>query len=255
MIQDLCRRLKEKRRQFGFDLEEVVEKTKLHPSIIKSIEAGDLESINPIYLKGYIRIYASFLGVTIGDELDEISPKREQRKTLKSPEPEKVSVPPREPVDFSKMFTPEVKRNLMRVAAVLVVCIIAVFILSSLVRFAKKQIARSSQKQEAAQQTDGEAAQKAAVEEARAAGEMTASLKVKRDCFVRAKLDGKIVFEGVLRRGVVESWHAKKEIEFKISDGSSVDLEVNGKLYPPLSKIRKPIKSLRITPEGIFTDK
>ena len=72
---------------------------------------------------------------------------------------------------------------------------------------------------------------------------------------MKVKLDGRIVFEGVLKKGSLESWQATEELEFKISDGSSVDVEVNGKLLPPLSKIRKSIKSLRITTKGISIDK
>ena len=253
MIQDLCRKLKEKRRQVGWDLEEVVEKTKLHPSVIRSIESGDLENINPIYLKGYIKIYASFLGIPVGDELDEISPKKE-KKAPKYKESVKVSVP-RQPLDFSKIFTPQTKKNIVLVGSFVIGCIIVVFLFSSFARFVKKQIAESREERveetTLPRDTSGEAVLKGSED----VEEIIASLKVRRDCFVRTKLDGKLVFEGVLRKGVVESWRAGNEIEFKISDGSSVDLEVNGKLYPPLSKIRKPIKSLRITPEGIFTDK
>jgi len=62
-ILELCAKLKEKRKELGYSLEEVVEKTKLYPSVIKDLEEGNLNNLNPTYLKGFIKIYASFLGI------------------------------------------------------------------------------------------------------------------------------------------------------------------------------------------------
>jgi len=71
------------------------------------------------------------------------------------------------------------------------------------------------------------------------------TFRIKKDCFVKVKTDGDLIFEGVLKKGMVESWEAK-ELEFWISDGSAVAVEVNGKLLPPLTRLSKPIKSLKI---------
>ncbi len=85
--------------------------------------------------------------------------------------------------------------------------------------------------------------------------DITVSLTAKKKCFIRVVVDGKLLFEGALSQGAVESWKGTKKIEFKISDGSAVYLEVNGKPLPSLTSIRKSIKSLVITPSGISVDK
>lgn len=85
--------------------------------------------------------------------------------------------------------------------------------------------------------------------------DLTVSLTVKRSCYVKAKVDGKVVFDGFLKQNTKEIWVGKKELEFKISDGSAISLEVNGKAYPMISAMRKSIKSLKITPKGITVDK
>lgn len=48
MIESLCKKIKEKRRELGYSIEEVVKKTKLHPSVIKDIENCNLDKITPV---------------------------------------------------------------------------------------------------------------------------------------------------------------------------------------------------------------
>jgi len=72
MIKELCSKLKEKRIELGYSIDYVVDKTKLHPSMIRDIEEGNLSSENPTYVRGFIRIYASFLKVDLGSALEEI---------------------------------------------------------------------------------------------------------------------------------------------------------------------------------------
>ncbi len=85
-IEELCAKLQQKRNELGLTLEEVVEKTKLYPSVIRDIEACNLGNINKAYLKGYIKIYASFLSVDVEDALGKISlnePGVSQRQEVK----------------------------------------------------------------------------------------------------------------------------------------------------------------------------
>lgn len=256
MIEEFCTKLKDKRIEMGLDIEETVEKTKLHPSIIRSIESANFKGITPIYLKGYIKIYASFLGIDFKEELSKLKFEKDQKKSVKLKEfyKETKNEPKSEKADFSKIITPTVKKKIILLITALVIIFVVWFVLASFIGFIKSRMFQAPKnkfentlsKKETTSDNFGTGIQ--------AVQEINATLRVRRDCFVRVKVDGGLVFEGVLRSGVVESWQAKDEIEFKISDGSSIDLEVNGTLYPPLSKIRKPIKSLRITKEGIFTE-
>lgn len=246
MIEDFCEKLREKRKELGLDLEEIVEKTKLHPSVIKAIESGNLEDISPIYLKGFIKIYASFLGVEITDELQEIFPIKESTRSFKP-----GMIREKKIIDLSKIFTPKVKKNIILIITFVFAFAIAFFLLTSLVNFVKKRVATLPKKRPEAVKSTPKRPSLVGSKKTQETKEITTSLRFKRDCFVRVKLDGRVVFEGILRKGALESWQAKKEIEFKISDGSSVDVEVNGELLPPLTKIRKRIKSLKITAQGV----
>lgn len=246
MIQELCSKLKAKRHELGYSLEEIVEKTKLHPSVIKDIEAGNLENINKTYIKGFIKIYASFLGVEVGAALDEISHvKAHIRREAKTVTPGRQARRPKLPLD--KIPFEKIKKPLI----FLVGAIIAILILSALGKaiFRKLKQAPAPAPVKVEEKAEVKSSPQAADEE------IIVSVTAKRDCFLRVRADGSLLFEGVLRKGATESWAAQKDMDFRISDGSAIYIEVNDKALPPLTTMHKPIKSLKITPSGISVEK
>jgi len=73
-------RLRNLRLEKGLTLEEVHKKTKLHLNVLKSIEDDSLVGINPIYTRGFLKIYCKFLGV---DPKDYIPNYREPQYALR----------------------------------------------------------------------------------------------------------------------------------------------------------------------------
>ncbi|MFA7676543.1 MAG: helix-turn-helix domain-containing protein [Candidatus Omnitrophota bacterium] len=249
MIQEVCRKLREKRRELGYSLEYTVEKTKLHPSMIKDIEDCNLSKINATYLKGFIKIYAAFLNVDLGSSLEEItssdkvpgpSRPRKERKASNSGISRKVT-------GILKNIPSQVKKKILFVLAVLfllwMVFNIGKFIVSKISGVFKSHSAAA--KEESKPQDIPISNSK----------DLTLSLTAKKKCFVKVMVDGRILFEGTLDKGAVESWRGNKKIELKVNDGSAIYMEVNGKAIPALTSMRKPIKSLKITPSGITVDK
>lgn len=243
-IEELCAALQKKRTELGLNIEEVVEKTKLYPSVIRDIEAGNLGNISSAYLKGYIRIYASFLGVDLADALTNLNlsnaPKNKplinKQETLREkPKQERKPIPP----------------YIKKVILYVIVALIVLPLLIAFVRFVSKSISRISHKP--VKKIEKRIAKPIILKNK--SKEVTVSLSIKRDCFVRVKVDGKVLFEGILKKGVSETWKGKKEIEFKLSDGSAVYLEINGKALPALTSAHKSIKSLKITPSGVAVSK
>ena len=122
MIHEICNKLREKRKELGYSLEHTVEKTKLHPSMIRDIESGNLSNINPIYLKGFLKIYAAFLGVDATKALEEISTQPQlskKHRKIKSRDEGRLSVGKRF-FKTLKNIPPEVKRYALVGLAVLV---------------------------------------------------------------------------------------------------------------------------------------
>jgi cytoskeletal protein RodZ len=239
MIQDVCRVLKEKRKELGYSLEYVVEKTKLHPSVIKDIESGNLNKISPAYLRGFMKIYVSFLGVDAKAALDEIE--TQEPAALASGVTASAS---RETV---KNIAPLFKKYLLAV----IIGVVIIWTGFAFLRFALRGLTRIFRPAAEAKQDISETESFSFPE----GKQLQVSLTAKKKCFVRVVVDGKLLFEGVINKGALESWQAAREIEFKISDGSAIYLEVNGKPIPTLTSIHKPIKSLKITPSGISVDK
>ncbi len=241
-MEELSKRLRERRKELGYDLREVVEETKLHPSVIKSLESGQFHKINPVYLKGFIKIYATFLGIDVSKELKKLTPPKETsvashlNKKVSSKNKIKVS-------NFNFPFN--IKKNIVFMGIIGFAFIIIFILLFSIIRLLHEKIVFSKNKS-----LQTKKIQQISNLESKS-GEILVSFKVKRDCFIEVEQDGRVVFEGVLKRGAVESWQANKELEFRINDGSSVEVEVNGKLLPPLTKIHKPIRSLKVTTKGI----
>jgi cytoskeletal protein RodZ len=238
--EELFKKIAERRKELALSLEEVVEKTKLYPSVIRDIEAGNLENINPAYRKGFVRIYASFLGISASDALDKISSvsvvKKETRTARNIENRPKISLK----VPF---LSPQIKKIIILAAIALLVF----WTLSSTVSFISKRISRLPKKATRQEQKEPPAV---FVSHAKTK-EVVVSLTAKRTCFLTVKVDGRVLFAGQLAKGSVETWRAVKEIELKISDGSAVYLEVNSKGIPPLTTSHKAIKSLKITASGI----
>ncbi|MFA6282382.1 MAG: DUF4115 domain-containing protein, partial [Candidatus Omnitrophota bacterium] len=146
-----------------------------------------------------------------------------------------------------KSLPPVIKKIILYV----IVIAIALPILLAFVRFISKNISHAPKKPVARQVKP---AAKIPIKQDKLK-DVIASLSIKKECYVRVKVDGKVMFEGVLKKGVSETWKGRKEIEFKISDGSSVYLEVNGKALPSLTSAHKSIKSLKITSSGVAVSK
>lgn len=245
MIEEICSKLKEKREKLGYSLEYTVEKTKLYPSVIKDIEECNLTKINPTYLKGFLKLYASFLEVDLGNVLEEIDSLKQPGKKPKKTEKAQAFKAIERIAQMQKKIPLQVKKN------ILIVFVGLVFLGSLFMgsRLAVRKISRIFKAKPSVETT------KKATPPLVIPDELTVSLTAKKKCFLKVVVDGKLLFEGILEKGVIETWKGNKEIEFRISDGSAVHLEVNGKALPTLTSIRKPIKSLKITPSGISVDK
>lgn len=272
-MQDLCIKLKEKRRQLGLTIEEVVEGTKLAPSVIRDLEEGNLKQLNPIYLKGFVKIYSGFLGVDmLHNHLAKTAsvsgrvayPNKPvassvtshvhiENKIFPTPKDERKGPSPIK-VFFEQINRPQIRR----VFILLLGAIIILLGVISFVRWTVQIITQRPVKEETVAVSKKPLQEKKietkSIVAAQDATQRVVSLSAQRDCFLRVKVDGRVLFEGILRKGTVETWQGQS-LEFRISDGSAVYLEVNGSPYPSLSSMRKPIKSLKVTSEGISIEK
>ncbi|MDD4294880.1 MAG: DUF4115 domain-containing protein [Candidatus Omnitrophica bacterium] len=271
MIEDICAKFKQKRIDLGYGIEETVEKTKLHPMVIRDIEDGRLTNISSAYLKGFIRIYAQFLKIDPNILLDELKnlepPKPQKNKLIVNKAREKKEKEKKEREAARKR--PSININIVKPLAAIILIIFAAWLIWILIfgffgfigkLFThKKPEPVSVQEQEVVSEPENievraEKIEKKVLQKENSAP-ITLSVTAKRKCFIKVKIDGSVVYQGILKKGFIETWEAEKKIEMSISDGSSLYLEVNGKNLPALTTMKKAIKNLVITPTGIFVDK
>ncbi len=259
MIENLCKRIKDKREESGYSIEEVVKKTKLHPSVIRDIENCNFGNITPIYIKGFVKIYAAFLGVEVKDELGQINAGAGSK--IKKPK-EKKALNQNPILNFFKTIferlskaPPQIKKNILLAGVILIILWLGFlgikFSFRKVLSFFQNRPKVEKQKP-AEEVNNSEEPLPAPVGQS---GRIRASLTVRKPCFIKVMVDKEVLFEGILNKGEVETWQAEEELEFKISDGSAVYLEVDGNPIPKLSSIHKPIKSLIINSSGITVNK
>jgi cytoskeleton protein RodZ len=256
-MESIGARLKKKRLEKGITVEEVHKKTKIHLDILTSIEDDSFVNLNPVYIKGFLKIYCQFLGVDPADYIAGLKKSQEE-------------ITPR----FFKAGPAEKHFFNFRIILIVIFIIIAVFLAIGLARLARTASSKAalSAKQSRTQikvipkQTDRARAVKpkpAAVVNSvfqKPGGEPAENVKKEfaiklgiqalDDCWVQLKIDGRIIFQNILKKGRFESWQAKEKAELVLGSAGAVQLEINNKVIPALGRIGQVVKNIVITKDG-----
>ncbi|MCM8757911.1 MAG: DUF4115 domain-containing protein, partial [Candidatus Omnitrophica bacterium] len=76
-------------------------------------------------------------------------------------------------------------------------------------------------------------------------------IRAKEDCWVKSIVDGKVVFQSILKKGRFNIWEAKESVELSLGNASGIELYVDDKLFSTLGKAGQPIRRLLINKEGL----
>ncbi len=278
------KRLKEVRLKKGLSLEEAHKKTKINLNILKAIEEDNLANLSPVYLKGFLKIYCNFLGVDPKDYM----PGYRQAPQQAAPPPQRnfaaqtakgqparvgysAQVP--KPAPFkekpgsslraasSKLasLSPEWKRRILYA----VIAVIALIFLSIVVNMIKSAVARKRAQPRQARvvvpvapkaQPPKPQSQASSAVTPEPAG-IRLGIHAKDDCWVQLKIDGKAVFQSILKKGRFEVWQAKNRIDLSLGNVGNVELELNGKMLLPLGRRGQSLKNIVITKEGLKVER
>lgn len=263
-MESIGAKLKKIRLEKGITIEEVHKKTKIHLDILKSIEDDSFVNINPVYLKGFLKIYCGFLGVNPQDYLADYKGPQEAIK------------PSFEEDKSHKFLGPVIARKSIfntRIILIIVSIIALIFLSIGLVNLTKaisKKTrvpiqAKSSQirksrlvKSQPKLLTKPIVKSKGSEVATGKEGELEIRIGIHAidDCWIQAKVDNRIIFQNVLKKGRLESWTAKDKIELSLGSAGAVQLEVNGRLIPPLGRKGQVLKNIVITKkEGLKVGK
>jgi len=271
MITDLAgARLKQVRLDKGLSIEEVHKKTKIHLDILKAIEEGGLINFSPVYIKGFLKIYCQFLGV---DPKDYVTGFKGTSVTFRAvPPPDNQKETPFLGLSPIRLKSLKPKIKIVYIFIALLITFLFLFKLGKGIsaRFRSPDIVKPASFV-LAKPGDSRMRPASRVPELlpikaklKAKDNIAGSLKsfsslirlsihAKEDCWIRVKIDGKIVPSLSLKRGKTETWQAKEKIEFSLGNATAVDIEVNNKLIPSIGRKGQPIKKALVTKEGLIS--
>ncbi|MDD5618435.1 MAG: DUF4115 domain-containing protein, partial [Candidatus Omnitrophica bacterium] len=75
------------------------------------------------------------------------------------------------------------------------------------------------------------------------------------DNWMQIKVDGKVVFKRILKKGTSETWQAKNGFELWLANAGIVKLELNGKILQSIGRRGQLLKSVVINREGLTVNK
>lgn len=250
-------RLKKIRLEKGLSLDDVNKKTKIHLKILKSIEEDNLINLNPIYVKGFIKIYCRLLGADPRNFLPDL---KETKNIVQAKVKEETKSESLFKNVSTKLvnFRPYIKVKPLLVIIGILIGIVLLFNFTKAI-FSKSRV-NPPKKKLAAQIIPEKHARKREIpktDKAQSAASVPAAasirlgIRAKENCYINLKADTKAVFQGVLKKGRFESWQAKDKFELSVGNAGAVELEINGKLIPNLGKKNQALKKILINREGL----
>lgn len=245
--------LKKRREDKRLTFAEISTRTKIHHETIEALEENRFSDISgPTYVRSFLREYARFLGLD-GEELvnrykNEYSQDSEQMLFLKG---EKVAG------EGTKRYV----FPLVILSSALITLLLVWWLSFTLMRTARNVRAKAERRvielmpeqtlpapEEIAVLEPEPEKTPAVVLPGRVSPVMLKASAV-GDTWMQIKCDDRIIFEGVLNKGVTETWEAKEKIELWTGKAKNLHLELNGK---PLGSLGEGVKrGIVITKDGM----
>ena len=84
---------------------------------------------------------------------------------------------------------------------------------------------------------------------------ITLSVRAKKNTWLQVKVDGEVVFQAILKKGVAETWFADKDIELSGRNINQLEFELNGRMLGTLGREERMAKKVMITKDGLSVKK
>ena len=247
-------RLKKIRQERGLSLEDVSKKTRIHLNVLRAIEGDSISNLSPIYLKGFIKIYCGCLGL---ETKDFIGPgQQRQVPSLNATVGRPIGTLIEKRASFIKdasiklgAIKPLVNFKKMIISVVMVVMFI--FLGINLIKFIS---ARPRSRLEKVKISMPASVPKVTAKQTKInnlTGGFSLGIFARGKSWISAKVDGKVVFHGVLARGRSETWQAKVKAELSLGDAGAVELQVNDQRFANLGRHGQSLKNIIINKEGL----
>lgn len=258
----------------GLTLEEASETTKIGISHLKALEDDRIrEFANQAYLKGFLRIYATYLGLNSADiarMYDKLFGVQDEKPETATPSSSSFR-PKRGLIVLKKLMLPALLLILILVTATFFTSPppppvqqpqpavitpppaqeIAVQMVQSSARIKKKESELPIIK------TEKRSVESPPIEKAtpmKGSADSTngfiLKIKVTQNGTLTATVDGSAPQSYVLSTGDVIEWKAEKKVALELSNAGGIDIELNGKPYKSLGSFGKPAY-IELDAEGV----
>ncbi len=265
-------RLKKIRQERGLTLEDIQKKTKIHLNVLRAVEGDSLSDLSPVYLKSFIKIYCNYLGLDPKEYIGETSQQnRPQGHGLAS---DSQSHKPVLNASVGRDIGERIERrsssfikdaslklgamkstvSFKKIIIFAVLAVIFIFLAFNLIKLISSN--RPSSLKKARILIPNTAAKIPKAKQAKAVKKemhrgFLVGLFARDKSWISVKVDGKVVFHGVLSRGRSETWTAKERIELSLGDAGAVVLQVNDQRFASLGRRGQPLKNIVINKEGL----
>jgi len=272
--------LKDTREAKGLTLEIVHEATKIPLDALKAIEEGySVRILSPFYYRGFIKIYAEFLGLDIAEiyklyALDQ--PHKPTTSATVVVKPGRKESRPNIVLEHMQegvghVFKPKTFKFLFKIIGFLLLFVLLFKLVGCVTShmnkrgaFSRKQSVFAWQENKAKAHRDAEertapapqaSNHQSSVQAQSEDNKVEVAVRAIKDTWLRVKADGHVVFETTLSKGSMESWSADNQIELSGRDIEQLDMEVNGKHIGTLGGGERRIRRVLITQEGLTVKK
>ena len=213
--------------------------------------------MSPIYLKGFIKIYCSYLGLEPKDFIG--SSGQPQKPALNATVGRPIGARIEKKTSFIKdasiklgVIKPWI--NLKRI--IILIAIVIVFILGvNLIKFIFSHPKRSRLEKARISMPVSVPKPAATATQTKISRDLTSGFTLgifaRGKSWVSAKVDGKVVFHGVLARGRSETWQAREKVELSLGDAGAIELQVNDQRFANLGRHGQSLKNILINKEGL----
>lgn len=230
-MQSVGEKLRRARLEKSLSLDEVYKQTKLYSRVLEALEEDRAHNfLSFIYIKGFLKTYAQYLGLDseqlLKEYIDSQKIEPSPKKVVKELEHKKSW-----PINLFFVF---------RVVSVLVLLIIFVFYFRFVLRHIFKPPAQVK-----ATKVNVKVVPAPLVKRE----DLILQVRTKEDCWLKVEVDERVIFQKTLQKDQVEKWRAKDRIELRIGKPEALYIHLNGK---PINLQKAQVKrSLIITHEGI----
>lgn len=235
--------LREARETKGCSLQDAQEATKIQVKYLRALEEEDFTVLpeEPVFVKGFLRSYAQFLGV---------DPKEAtiQYDLLTKPEEPVIEAEKEEPVfqkaskkDTSLAEKPSIKINWLFIAGAFFAIFLGSWAYNHLMTPASQaekplQQITVETEQPAAEVEKPLAAVKPATEKKEMTAPVSLETEILNDCWVQVTIDGKVILSEVLPAQTKNTWQGKESVSLRVGNAGGIQVRYNGEDLGVLGK-------------------